>query len=45
MGDKTRRMCANIKKKIRRLERVEVWFDTEHIPGTLDKMTGRKAHI
>lgn len=34
-----------MKQRIRRLERVEVWFDVEHNVGTLDKITGRRPHI
>lgn len=41
----TRSICLNFKKKIRRLERVDVWFDVGHCTGTLDKMIGRKSHI
>ena len=38
-------MCVNLKQKIRRLERVDVWFDANHLPGTLDKMIGRRSNI
>lgn len=38
-------MCENIKKRIKKLERVEVWFDVDEEVGTLDKILGRKAHI
>jgi hypothetical protein len=38
-------MCDNIKKRIKKLERVEVWFDVADESGTLDKILGRKAHI
>jgi len=24
---------------------VDVWFDASHMPGTLDKMIGRRSHI
>lgn len=45
LGDLTRQMCVNLKQKIKRLERVDVWFDANHLPGTLDKMIGRRSHI
>jgi hypothetical protein len=45
LGDMTKSICLNLKKKIRRLERVDVWFDVNHLPGTFDKITGRKSHI
>lgn len=38
-------ICLNLKKKIRRLERVDVWFDANHISGAFDRMTGRRSHI
>jgi pimeloyl-ACP methyl ester carboxylesterase len=45
LRDITRQICLNLKLRIRRLERVEVWFDVDHNVGTLDKITGRRAHI
>lgn len=45
MGEMTKSICLNLKKKIKRLERVDVWFDINHISGTFDKMTGRRSHI
>lgn len=45
LKDITRQICINLKERIRRLERVEVWFDVQHNVGTLDKITGRRAHI
>jgi hypothetical protein len=45
LRDITRQICLNMKLRIKRLERVEVWFDVEHNVGTLDKITGRRAHI
>lgn len=41
----TRSICLNLKKKIKRLERVDVWFDANHIAGTFDKIIGRRSHI
>lgn len=32
-------------KNIKRLERVDVWFDVDHIAGVMDKAIGRKSHI
>jgi len=32
-------------KKIKSLERVEVWFDIDHDVGTFEKIIGRKSHI
>ena len=37
-------LCNNLRSQIRRLERVEVQFNTDHA-GTLDKLTGRRGHI
>lgn len=45
LKDITRQICLNLKERIKRLERVEVWFDVDHNVGTLDKITGRRAHI
>jgi len=38
-------MCENIKKRIKKLERVEVWFDQDENIGAIDKILGRRAHI
>lgn len=40
-----REICLNFKKKIKKLERVDVWFDIGHCSGTFDKIIGRKSHI
>lgn len=37
-------LCDNLRGRIRKLERVEVHFNTDHA-GTIDKITGRKGHI
>lgn len=41
----TKLMCENIKKRVKKLERVEVWFEQDEKTGTIDKILGRKAHI
>lgn len=38
-------MQSEIMKNIKRLERVDVWFDVDHIAGVMDKAIGRKSHI
>ena len=38
-------MAENIRKRVKKLERMEVWFDVEHDIKTIDKMLGRRAHI
>lgn len=39
------KMSENILKKVKKLERIEVWFDVEHDINTFDKILGRRAHI
>lgn len=38
-------MAKNIKSRVNRMERVEVWFDVEHDIKTMDKILGRRSHI
>ena len=45
LGTMTKSICQNFKKKIKRLERVDVWFDANHCTGPIDKIIGRKSHI
>ena len=39
------KMSENILKRLKKIERVEVWFDVEHDINTFDKILGRRAHI
>ena len=39
------KMSENMLKRLKKIERMEVWFDVEHDINTFDKITGRRAHI
>lgn len=38
-------MARKILGRVKKIERVEVWFDVDHDIKTFDKMLGRRAHI
>lgn len=38
-------MARKILSRVKRVERVEVWFDVDHDIKTFDKILGRRAHI
>ena len=45
LGVMTKSISMNLRSKIKRLERVDVWFDANHNTGTFDKIIGRRSHI
>lgn len=38
-------MAKKILSRVKKIERVEVWFDVDHDIKTFDKILGRRAHI
>ena len=38
-------MAKNILARVKKIERIEVWFDVDHDIKTFDKILGRRAHI
>lgn len=38
-------MAKQITSRLKKIERVEVWFDVDHDIKTFDKILGRRAHI